>query len=320
MKNRIIFLVLGALCLAFVSCDKDNDDNDNNSDNIVTGNSVYVQIQGDKSQYYDLRSQNDTTIAIAVGYKNDITYSKPVSITHYTDLSLVSEYNSLNGTNYLPFPEESIWVQASVSIPANVSFANLNVTVKSSALEIGEVYVLPITLRTVIPSNTDVVVDKDYSTVYIVFSTELIPEVGDTELNKNLWTIADFSSQWNTTDYAATNVLDNDVSTYWHSVALHPTLSVLPQWLSIDMHGKKQISEFTLVNRQDNPNPKSLQFEVSKDNVVWKTVLVVTDLPQVTTLQTLPLPQPVVCRYFKVTVNSTWDGADWTFFAELSAN
>jgi hypothetical protein len=87
------------------------------------------------------------------------------------------------------------------------------------------------------------------------------------------------------------------------------------------MHGKKRINGFTIANRQGNAEstPRNLKIEVSKDNAKWITALDVPALPQVRTLQTLPLENPLVCRYIKVTVVTSWATAPYTYIAEFSA-
>jgi hypothetical protein len=318
MKNKtVIYGLLFFLAGSFLSCEKD----DENEPAIQEIDNLYVQVQGDRVKYSDLHSLNDTTLTVNIAYKNDATCSEKVAVTVSADLSAVNEYNKTNREEYLPFPEDAFALEkTSVSIAENTNTSSFNVTIKPSALAIedGEAYLLPVTLS-LENADTNIHIDANYRTVYLAIYTDLIhiEETWDEDIAKDKWTVAGFSSEWNNDDiYKVGKVLDGNINTYWHT-----DLTGLPQWFSIDMHGNKRISGFTLTIRQDqaDSHPKNILFEVSKNNVNWKTALLVPELPKILTSQTLSLKQPVIARYFKVTVLSSWNNAPYTYIAELSA-
>jgi hypothetical protein len=321
MRNKtILYGLLVSLAATFLSCEKDDE---NTPATIQEIDSLYVQVQGDRIKYRDLHSLNDTTLTVSIAYKNDATSNEKVTVTVGADLSAVNEYNKTNGEEYLPFPADAFVLEkTSVSIDENTNSSSFNVMIKPSALAIedGEAYLLPLTLS-IEDDDTNVRIDVNYRTVYLVIYTDLIhiEEIWDEDIAKDKWTVAGFSSEWqnNIHDiYKVDKALDGNINTYWHT-----DLTGLPQWFSIDMHGNKQISGFTLTIRQDDADshPKSVLFEVSKNNVKWKTALLVPELPKILTTQTLSLEQPVVARYFKVTVLSVWSTNPYTYIAELSA-
>jgi hypothetical protein len=53
------------------------------------------------------------------------------------------------------------------------------------------------------------------------------------------------------------------------------------------------------------------------DGNVWKEALDIPELPSVRTLQVIELLKPVIARFFKVTVLSTWSDAPYTYIAEV---
>ncbi len=135
------------------------------------------------------------------------------------------------------------------------------------------------------------------------------------DFKKENWTIAGVSDE--ETGKGAELVIDNDISTAWHS-QVSGAQPGFPHWITVDMESRKQIAGFYYVNFQGNgTSARDVRFEVSDDNSNW-TVVLETEVKDNFLRQQLPLAQPVAARYFKVTVLNSWhEGAAATQFAEI---
>ncbi|RYY21806.1 MAG: DUF5013 domain-containing protein, partial [Chitinophagaceae bacterium] len=120
------------------------------------------------------------------------------------------------------------------------------------------------------------------------------------EFKKSGWTIVESSGE--EAAHGASNLIDNNSTTAWHSQAGVGT----PQWVTIDMESPKYIDGFYYINHPTNNGggPKSVKFEVSQDNVSWVTVLQ-TDVSESYFRQRLPLVETTIARFVKVSVVDT---------------
>jgi uncharacterized protein YjdB len=138
----------------------------------------------------------------------------------------------------------------------------------------------------------------------------------DATLNRSAWT-AEATSTLDAN--AAALMFDGSIPTIWHSSAA----GTLPQGFTTDMHGYKRISGFYYYNRiagvSDRAFPKNITVETSLDNDSWTTVYTNANVSDKTARIVLSLGEPVVARYFKVTVTATHNEANWTYLAEFGA-
>ena len=120
---------------------------------------------------------------------------------------------------------------------------------------------------------------------------------------KSNWSIT--SSSGEDSGFPASNVIDNDQASSWHSMAG----VAFPHWIIIDMESPKFIDGFNYINFPgQGSDAKNLKFEISLDNVNWTNVLQ-TEVSESYLKQQLPLSKTVVGRYIKVTVMGTVDPA-----------
>lgn len=151
-------------------------------------------------------------------------------------------------------------------------------------------------------------------------SKEVAVEVIENDRNnpeKENWKSAGASTVWQDI-YAIEKAFDADNSSYWHSDAAAST--TMPQWIAVDMGLRKNIDGFLFTNRQDKgetSRPKDVKFEISDDGETWETVYENSELPNLLQQQIIPLGAQKTARYFKMTVNSTWSNANYTYIAEL---
>jgi len=169
------------------------------------------------------------------------------------------------------------------------------------------------------PATATVTVSAGDATPVVITVTQAGGEPLDIE--RELWTIVDFSSQWNDNVYGAKNILDDDLGTQWHTDPFDAAVNGMPQWVIVDMYKEQKISGFIFANRNEelSRSPKRIKFEVSSDGETWSEALVVNDIPQIMS-EIMEFPcTPVTARYLKVNVEDVWepDGA-WTYISIIS--
>lgn len=119
----------------------------------------------------------------------------------------------------------------------------------------------------------------NYFPTYVTFSKEDW-EAFNTEgkyprYDRSTWTIAFFSTEEAAKDgpAVAANILDDKPGTFWHSQwdgeGKNPPL---PHTIVVDMQQSRKISSLELARRQSNKDLKTIEFEISADNVAWKYV------------------------------------------------
>ncbi|MGL5245651.1 MAG: discoidin domain-containing protein, partial [Sarcina sp.] len=84
---------------------------------------------------------------------------------------------------------------------------------------------------------------------------------------KKSWSIIGVDSEEKTSENgAASNILDGDISTIWHT-RYNPTIDPYPHYIVIDLGAQTQISGFSYTPRQfgDNGNIKDYEFYISND-------------------------------------------------------
>jgi len=156
-----------------------------------------------------------------------------------------------------------------------------------------------------------------------VFTTTRInaKEAAMLSFEKTKWTLVSFSSQepggdgkWALASY----IIDDKVTTFWHSEVV-ASYAQMPHWLLVDMKSEKKFNGFHFIQSQDLNEQglaKGFRFEVSSDNSTWKNVLE----GQFTTSrykQIFTFGEPVIARYFKITILSGFNDAFWSQIAEI---
>jgi len=114
---------------------------------------------------------------------------------------------------------------------------------------------------------------------------------GGVALDRKGWTIKADSEELTTEVAPATNAIDNDTTTYWHShwVWGAATDTPLPHYLIVDLGAAKPITGFSYLPRQTGVNGrvKAWEFYVSDDGVAWGTPVKSGAFPDGTALQTV---------------------------------
>ncbi|HEX7577812.1 MAG TPA: discoidin domain-containing protein, partial [Verrucomicrobiae bacterium] len=136
------------------------------------------------------------------------------------------------------------------------------------------------------------------------------------------WKIAAVDSQeTDGENNAATNAIDGNMSTFWHT-RWNDDLT-LPHFISVNMGRSHWIAGFTYLPRQDgNPNGtvENYRFETSMDGNNWTTNVVSGTFANIRnnpSLQEVTFA-PVNARYFRFTALQEINQNGWTSAAEIS--
>ncbi len=131
------------------------------------------------------------------------------------------------------------------------------------------------------------------------------------------WKVIGFSSQETSGENGrASNLVDGDPATYWHSRWSSEPGSY-PHFVSIDMTGPQSIQGFRVTQRDGQRKIKDLEIQVSNDMVNWETVFD-GSLQDSASPQDLELPVTKNARYFKLIAKSAYDGQDFAALAEVA--
>ncbi|MBS2211125.1 discoidin domain-containing protein [Carboxylicivirga mesophila] len=153
-----------------------------------------------------------------------------------------------------------------------------------------------------------------YSYAYTFKDDNLLIEFGDKDyLDRQGWSMVDFSSE--EAGEQATNVLDGDHSTFWHS-RWSTNAASYPHYLTIDMGQSQTINGFTFVQRDGMRKVKDIEILLSNDMENWESQGSFV-LKNINTAHHIELNQPGTYRYFKVIAKSAFDGQQFAAMAEI---
>lgn len=179
------------------------------------------------------------------------------------DSTKLNEYRSKYGSATLLPASAYLFYKPTMRIAANGTMSEpavLNLGAQTKLMEY-TTYVLPIVIKSV-DGNPDAAPDQVF---YYVFKTGR-----PLFINKVGWTIAAFSSNFNT--FVATNLLDNNTTTtYWTS----NITQTMPQWVSISFNRDVTFTGVTfslptaLVYPTQGGYPTSIQIETSMNGTTW---------------------------------------------------
>ncbi|SFW56946.1 F5/8 type C domain-containing protein [Sinomicrobium oceani] len=132
------------------------------------------------------------------------------------------------------------------------------------------------------------------------------------------WLIAGYSSQETGGENGrASNAIDGDPATYWHSQWSGDNPAVYPHYIAVDMKEVTTLNGFTLTQRDGQRKVKDIELQVSNDNNNWESIgdYVLDDTEMA---QNIDLPESRSFRYFKVIMKSAYDGLQFAALAEVT--
>lgn len=117
----------------------------------------------------------------------------------------------------------------------------------------------------------------------------------------------------------ATNLVDNDPNTFWHTM-YSITVPKYPHWVDFDCIETKTIKGFTYLPRQDGPNGniKGYKVQLSMDGKTWGDVVAEGNFENNMNLKKVTFKQPQKARYLRFTATSSQNGADFASGAEFT--
>lgn len=138
-----------------------------------------------------------------------------------------------------------------------------------------------------------------------------------TEISKQGWTIAGFSSQETAQENgAATNIIDNDPGTYWHS-RWSTSPASFPDTITVDMRQTQTVNGFTFTQRSSLSRAvKDLEIQYSTDGISFKSAGAYI-AANATGVQNFTFTATLSFRYFRVIPKSAWDGQQYAAIAEV---
>jgi len=142
-------------------------------------------------------------------------------------------------------------------------------------------------------------------------------------IDRTNWSIIDFSTEEAVGEDGANNglasdVLDGDVATYWHSCWNGDCGSATyPHYLTIDMGASTEIAGLQFIQRDNlSRTVSTFSVSISSDNTNW-TSLGNFNLTKSTDLQNINFTATQTTRYIKVTMNTAHDGDRFAALAEV---
>ncbi len=236
------------------------------------------------------------------------------------DLSLVSNYNSDKGTEYLSMVSGS-YVLSGTTLTiqdGQTKSDSLTLTIEPDGfLEYGKSYLLPVEI-TGIEGNG--VIKTTSNVIYYIFNVkDEVVELQD--YGRSDWEISCSSEETSGDPGEVTHLLDGNIYSFWHS-QYTGTTAEYPHWLKVDMKKEQKIRAFWIVNCQESwaaSMPKDMYFEVSSDGENWTKVLEATNTTSLDK-QVFQLDETVTATYFKVTFTTSISGEVYCYLGELGAS
>ena len=246
-----------------------------------------------------------------------------IPVTFKVNPAMVDSFNIVNKTNYTLLPEGSYSLETnSATIPkGQLSTQPLKISFKTKgdgAMDGFKTYILPVTL-----ASASIKINQSLKTAYYQVLAQ--PDFKDyPDYDRAKWQIIAFSSQEANGEGAnngrAIFAIDGDINTYWHTQWQGASPGP-PHYLVIDMGEVKAMHGVSFVGRQGDGGgkPNDVDVQISLDNVTWTdagafNLLNNKDLQK----QFLPLTFGKDARYFKIIINSAYNGG-YTQVAELNA-
>ena len=126
---------------------------------------------------------------------------------------------------------------------------------------------------------------------------------------ENSWEVIDFSSEESTGESPngpASLIIDNNLSTYWHSQYNGGT-GAIPHHLTIDMKNVRLVKEISIAKRSGTTDLKTAHAEVSQDGTTWVELAGAFEYPKAVepNAMTVVYDEAVKARYVKIVITES---------------
>jgi len=146
-------------------------------------------------------------------------------------------------------------------------------------------------------------------------------EVSHDFLDRSSWSIVAYSTQEDQggegTTGLASDILDGDINTYWHSCWSDGCVAKAPHQIIVDMGESKIVDGFRFVQRQSlSRTVKDIELQISEDNNTWESLgdFVINNSANA---HDVDLNEAKTFRYFKFIAKSSHDGTENAALAEI---
>lgn len=156
----------------------------------------------------------------------------------------------------------------------------------------------------------------------IDFSKLEIPVIKtQTLMDRTGWSVIDYSTQEDQGGEGetgrASDVLDGNVDTYWHSCWSGGCSAAAPHHITVDMGQSKTVNGFSFTQRQNlSRTVQDLEIQISDDNTNWVSLGDFV-LEKNTSQQTIELSTERTFRFFKFIAKASHDGTNNAAMAEI---
>lgn len=269
----------------------------------------------------------DTNYTLPIGavYAGGLDYAPAdLPVTFEISLDSVQAYNQANGTAYKPLPLSSIEASTLTTSIAKGTIASPLLPIRinpTKGMDLFEDYLLPITVKGSFEDG--IYLDQKLATAYYIVRSKLnFDDFQD--FDRKDWKIVGFSSQEETgegpNNGRAIFLLDNDYATFWHT-RWSGGNAPGPHFVEIDMGHSQTIHGLSFVGRVNGGRGRPERVKLAVKNVEsedWTEIESNISLQNTRDIQRLFLKKPVEARYFKLTVEKTYENTEFTFLAELN--
>lgn len=312
IQNSLWGMCIMYIVTLFVSCSKDE-----TYDFSGDSGKVYVRMQtshtvnsvANVAEFTVRKTLNGTfgNGSISFPVRSTMPVQGEVRAFFEIDNSLIGAYNTSHQTDYqeiksdvLAFSKKDLVIDNGAMQSAEEIVVSFNEE-KVEALSVGE-YLVPIRMVHV---EGGMGVSSNWNVIYLILDVIDDP-YGFPAADKTEWTVIDCSSEEIEAENApASNVLDGDNSTIWHT-EYDKNQPNPPHYITIDMGKVGNMIGFCYTTRSSGAGcPLGLKVEVSSDNADWEEVATYGD-------DELPTGNSVECkkffeeektvRYFRLTI------------------
>ncbi|WP_285503705.1 discoidin domain-containing protein [Actinokineospora sp. NBRC 105648] len=144
--------------------------------------------------------------------------------------------------------------------------------------------------------------------------------VSTAPLNRDGWTATASDEETASQDGRATNVLDGNDATMWHS-KWSGTPTALPHWITLDLRAARVVAGITVRPRGDvgNGNIGQYRVQLSDDGTTFGANVAAGTWPDSSNVQTALLAAPVTARFVRLTaLTEAGNRGPWSSAAEIN--
>lgn len=245
------------------------------------------------------------TLVQKIPFKLDVeNTSWDITCDFVIDAAYVNTYNEEHETSFKLLDNECYSFPKQVSLSKGATEALLEVTIDGVKLQPGD-YMLPIRLN-----ETSIFAPTEGKDLYV-----LAFRILGKQLSRKGWEITPSSETIYGGTGGATDVIDGDINSYWHS-KWDGGFAPLPHVLTIDTKATHTFTQITLQRRIGVKHARRGNFYVSSDGDAWVKVgtfnITDTDAPQVFSIT------PTKGQYVKIETTESYNPDKCVSYSEVN--